>query len=119
MIRGLVGAVYRDDAAPLTNNLVLLLDWELQIDIQKQPLLGSEMSVVPVGWYVQAHAYFANTDVPKKQATIRLFIGDGEDKRHFIGTVMVPELRVSDTIQRQPVIFRGINQIRLEDKYAE
>jgi len=35
-VKGLVGAVYVDDAAPLSDNIALLFDWTLEVQHRKE-----------------------------------------------------------------------------------
>jgi len=74
-IRGIVGAVYESDAAPISENVALLFDWTLEVQHRKEYTYGPELHGIPTGWHVKAEAYWAPETMPQGQYFVRLFIG--------------------------------------------
>ena len=92
-IRGMIGAVYESDTAPLSDNIALLFDWVLEVEYRKEYTYGPELYAIPTGWSVKAEAYWAPEQLPKGPAFVRLFIGKGKDLRCLAGQVELPALQ--------------------------
>lgn len=110
-IKGLVGAVYENSAAPLTDNIVLLFDWKLEVEHRKGFTYGPELHGVLTGWHVMAQAYWAAEPVPEGPAFIRLFIGKGDDIRCLAGEVKLPALKEINGIHEGTIKLNGIGGI--------
>lgn len=110
-VKGIVGAVYEDDAAPLSDNITLLFDWTLEVEHRKEYTYGPELHAVSTGWSVKAEAYWAAEQVPKGKAFVRLFIGKGEDLRCFTGEIELPALEKTDGIEETTIKLIGIGGI--------
>ena len=115
-IKGLVGAVYENDTAPLTDNIVLLFDWKLEVEHRKGFTYGPELHGVLTGWHVTAEAYWAPEQLPKGPAFVRLFIGKGKDLRCLAGQVELPTLQKTDGICESSIKLNGIGGIKCETK---
>jgi len=115
-IRGIVGAVYENDTAPLTDNIALLFDWKLEVEHRKGFTYGPELHGVLIGWHVMAQAYWAAKQVPKGKAFVRLFIGKGEDLRCLAGQVELPILQKTDGICESEIRLNGIGGVKCETK---
>ena len=115
-IRGLVGAVYENDTAPLSDNVVLLFDWKLEVEHRKGFTYGPELHGVLTGWHVTAQAYWTAESVPEGPAFIRLFIGKGDDIRCLAGQVELPTLQKTDGICESSIKLNGIGGIKCETK---
>ena len=115
-IKGLVGAVYENDTAPLTDNIVLLFDWKLEVEHRKGFTYGPELHGVLTGWHVMAQAYWTAEPVPEGPAFIRLFIGKGDDIRCLAGQVELPTLQKTDGICESEIRLNGIGGVRCETK---
>ena len=113
-IRGLVGAVYESDAAPISDNVALLFDWTLDVQHRKEYTYGPELYAIPTGWHVKAGAYRAKENLTKKQAFVRLFIGKDEDKRCLAGHVELPAVKHTDAINETEIRMEGIGPIKQE-----
>jgi hypothetical protein len=110
-IKGLVGAVYKNDTAPTTDNIALLFDWVLEVEHRKEYTYGPELHAVSTGWSVKAEAYWAAEQVPKGKAFVRLFIGKGEDLRCLTGEIELPALEKTDGIEETTIKLIGIGGI--------
>lgn len=115
-IKGLVGAVYEDDAAPLSDNITLLFDWVLDVEYRREYTYGPELYVIPTGWSVKAEAYWAAEQVPKGKAFVRLFIGKGKDLRCLAGQVELPTLQKTDGICESSIKLNGTGGVKCETK---
>jgi len=113
-IKGIVGAVYEDDTAPISDNVALLFDWTLQVDIRKEYTYGPELHGVPVGWWVKAKGYWTMKKLPKKQMYVRLFLYKGTDKRCLAGWAQVPVLKKANTLTSAEVVLHGVEHIKQE-----
>lgn len=113
-IRGIVGAVYESDAAPVSENVALLFDWAVDVEHRKEYTYGPELHGIPTGWHVKAAAYWAVEKTQKRQAFIRLFIGKGEDKRCLVGQVELPVLKKTDGINASEIRLEGVSLLRQE-----
>ncbi len=114
-IRGLVGAVYKNEAAPVSDNIALLFDWTLEIHHKKEYTFGPELHIIPTGWHVKAEAYWAAKKIPKGQAFVRLFIGKGEDMRCLSGHVELPTLKKTEDICEMGINLEGVSLLKQED----
>ena len=112
-IKGLVGAVYEDEAAPLSDNIALLFDWVLEVEHRKEYTYGPELHAVSTGWSVKAEAYWAAEQVPKGKAFVRLFIGKGEDLRCLAGEIELPALEKTDGIEETTIKLNGTGGVIL------
>jgi len=115
-IRGIVGAVYESDAAPIPDNIALIFDWTLEVQHRKEYTYGPEMHAVSTGWSVKAEAYWAPETMPQGQYFVRLFIGKGEDLRCLAGQVELPTLQKTDGICESSIKLDGIGGIKCETK---
>jgi len=113
-IRGLVGAVYESDTAPISENVALLLDWVLEVQHRKEYTYGPELHAIPNSWHVKAKSYWAGKALPKGQAFVRLFIGKNEDKRCLAGHVELPTMKQTDAINETEIRMEGIGPITQE-----
>jgi len=113
-IRGLVGAVYEDEAAPVSENIALLFDWTLEVQQRKEFTYGPELHGIPTGWYVTVQAYWTEKDLQHNKAFIRLFIGKGEDKRCLAGQVELPVLKKTDGINVSEIRLEGVSLLEQE-----
>ena len=115
-IRGMIGAVYESDTAPLSDNIALLFDWVLEVEHRKEYTYGPELYAIPTGWSVEAEAYWASEELPKGPAFVRLFIGKGKDLRCLAGQVELPTLQKTDGICESSIKLNGIGGIKCETK---
>ena len=115
-VKGLVGAVYEDDAAPLSDNIALLFDWILEAEHRKEYTYGPELHGIPTGWHVKAEAYWAPETMPQGQYFVRLFIGKGKDLRCLAGQVELPVLQNTDGICESEISLNGIGGVKCETK---
>lgn len=113
-IRGMVGAVYESDTAPVSENIALLFDWTLEVQQRKEFTYGPELHGIPTDWHVKAEAYWAPETMPQGQYFVRLFIGKDKDRRCLAGHVEIPELQKTDGIYEVEINLRGIGPIRWE-----
>ena len=113
-IKGLVGAVYENDTAPLTDNIALLFDWKLEVEHQRGLTYGPELHGFLTGWYVTAQAYWTAEPMSKGKAFVRLFIGKGEDLRCLAGPVELSTLQKTDGICESEIRLDGIGGVRCE-----
>ena len=115
-VKGLVGAVYVDDAAPLSDNIALLFDWILEAEHRKEYTYGPELHGILNDWHVKAEAYWAPEQLPKGPAFVRLFIGKGKDLRCLAGQVELQTLQKTDGICESSIKLNGIGGIKCETK---
>ena len=115
-IKGLVGAVYEDEAAPLSDNIALLFDWTLEVEHRKEYTYGLELHGILNDWHVKAEAYWAPEQVPKGPAFVRLFIGKGKDLHCLAGQVELPTLQKTDGICESSIKLNGIGGIKCETR---
>ena len=115
-VKGLVGAVYVDDAAPLSDNIALLFDWILEAEHRKEYTYGPELHGILNDWHVKAEAYWAPEQLPKGPAFVRLFIGKGKDLRCLAGQVELPTLQKTDGICESEIRLNGIGGVRCETR---
>ena len=118
-IRGMVGAVYESETAPISENVALLFDWTLEVQHSKDFTYGPELHGIPTGWHVKAKSYWAAKALPKGQAFVRLFIGKGEDKRCLAGQVELPVLKKTDGINASEIRLEGVSLLEQEDEHEE
>ena len=110
-IRGIVGAVYADEAAPVSENIALLFDWTLEVQQRKEFTYGPELHGIPTGWHVAVQAYWASKNIPQGRYFVRLFIGKGDDARTLAGNVELPALKMAEEITEMKITFEGIGQL--------
>ena len=110
-ISGIVGAVYESDAAPISDNIVLLFDWAVDVEHRKEYTYGPELHGVPIGWHVKAESYWAPQNIPQGRYFVRLFIGKGDDARTLSGNIELPALKMSEEITEMKITFEGIGQL--------
>jgi len=115
-VKGLVGAVYVDDAAPVSDNIALLFDWILEVEHRKEYTYGPELHGILNAWHVKAKAYWAPEQLPKGPAFVRLFIGKGKDLRCLAGQVELPTLQKTDGIGEFSIQLNGIGGIKCETR---
>jgi len=115
-VKGLVGAVYVDDAAPVSDNIALLFDWTLEVQHRKEYTYGPELHGILNDWQVKAKAYWAPEQLPKGPAFVRLFIGKGKDLRCLAGQVELPTLQKTDGICESEIRLDGIGGVKCETK---
>lgn len=113
-IKGMIGAVYESDAAPVSENIALIFDWTLEVQHSKEFTYGPELHGIPTGWHVKAEAYWASEKIPKGQALVRLFIGQGDDRRCLSGLVELAGLKKTEGICETKLRLQGVGQIRQE-----
>ena len=113
-IRGIVGAAYESDAAPISDNIALLFDWILEVEHRKEYTYGPELHGILNDWHIKAEAYWAPEQVPKGKAFVRLFIGKGKDLRCLAGNVELPALKMAEEITEMKITFEGIGQLTQE-----
>jgi len=116
MIKGLVGAVYEDDAAPLSDNITLLFDWALEAEHRKEYTYGPELHGILNDWHVKAEAYWAPETMPQGQYFVRLFIGKGKDLCCLAGQVELPTLQKTDGICESSIKLNGTGGVKCEIK---
>ncbi len=114
MIKGLVGAVYEDDAAPLSDNIALLFDWILEAEHRKEYTYGPELHGILNDWHVTAKACWVAEKIDKGQVFVRLFIGKGKDLRCLAGQVELPTLQKTENIHETEIKLHGVGLIRQE-----
>jgi len=110
-IRGMIGAVYESETAPVSENIALLFDWVLEVQHRKEYTYGPEIHGVPTGWYVKAESYCASKNMLQGQYFVRLFIGKGKDLRCLAGNVELPALEMAEEITEMKITFEGIGQL--------
>ena len=115
-IRGIVGAVYESDAAPISDNIALLFDWTLEVQHRKEYTYGPELHGILNDWHVKAEAYWAPETMPQGQYFVRLFIGKGKDLRCLAGQVELPTLQKTDGICESSIKLNGIGGVKCETK---
>jgi hypothetical protein len=116
MIKGLVGAVYKNDTAPTTDNIALLFDWVLEVEHRKGLTYGPELHAVSTGWSIKAEAYWAAEKIDKGQVFVRLFIGKDKDLRCLAGQVELPTLQKTDGICESSIKLNGTGGVKCETK---
>lgn len=110
-IRGMVGAVYENETAPVSENIALLFDWTLEVQQRKEFTYGPEIHGVLTGWYVKAESYWASNNIPQGRYFVRLFIGKGKDLRYLAGNVELQALKMVEEITEMKINFEGIGQL--------
>ena len=110
-IRGIVGAVYADEAAPVSENIALLFDWTLEAKQRKEYTYGPELHGIPTGWHVAVQAYWAEKDLQQDKAFVRLFVGKAEDKRCLAGQIELPKIKMTKDICEEVLRLEGIGPI--------
>lgn len=115
-IRGIVGAVYESDAAPISDNIALLFDWAVDVEHRKEYTYGPELHGIPTGWHVAVQAYWAEKDLQQDKAFVRLFIGKGKDLRCLAGQVELPTLQKTDGICESSIKLNGTGGVKCETK---
>ena len=115
-VKGLVGAVYADNTAPVSDNIALILNWTLEVEHRKEYTYGPELHAIPIGWYVTAQAYWAVENIETGEVFVRLFIGKGKDLRCLTGYVELPRLQKTDGIFESEINLNGIGGIKCETK---
>jgi len=110
-IRGMIGAVYESETAPVSENIALLFDWTLEVQHRKEFTYGPELHGIPTGWYVKAEAYWVPETMTQGQYFVRLFIGKGKDLRCLAGNVDFPALKMAEEITEMKITFEGIGQL--------
>ena len=115
-IKGLVGAVYENDTALVSDNIALLFDWILEAEHRKEYTYGPELHGIPTGWHVKAEAYWAPETMPQGQYFVRLFIGKSKDLRCLAGQVELTVLQKTDGICESSIKLNGIGGVRCETK---
>ncbi len=110
-IRGIVGAVYQNNTAPISDNIALLFDWVLEVQHRKEYSYGPELHGILTGWDVTVHAYWASKNIPQGRYFVRLFIGKGDDARTLAGNVEFPALKMAEEITEMKITFEGIGQL--------
>ena len=115
-IRGIIGAVYESETAPVSENVALLFDWTLEVQQRKEFTYGPELYAIPTGWSVKAEAYWAPEQLPKGLAFVRLFIGKGKDLRCLAGQVELQTLQKTDGICESSIQLNGIGGVRCETR---
>ena len=113
-VKGLTGAVYESETAPVSENIALLFDWILEVQQRKEFTYGPELHGIPTGWHVAVQAYWTEKDLQQDKAFIRLFIGKGKDNRCLAGQVELPTLQKTDGICEKEIILQGVGPIRQE-----
>ena len=114
-VKGLVGAVYEDDAAPLSDNIALLFDWTLEVQHRKEYTYGPELHGILNDWHVTAKACWVVEKVPKGHAFVRLFIGKGKDLRCLAGQVKLSAIKKTNGINEMEIRLEGIGKLIQED----
>ena len=115
-IKGMVGAVYQNNTAPIFDNIALILNWTLEVEHRKEYTYGPELHAVSTGWSVKAEAYWAPETMPQGQYFVRLFIGKGKDLRCLAGQVELPTLQKTDGICESEIRLNGIGGVKCETK---
>ena len=115
-IKGMVGAVYQNNTAPIFDNIALILNWTLEVEHRKEYTYGPELYAIPAGWSVKAEAYWAAETMPQGQYFVRLFIGKGKDLRCLAGQVELPALQKTDGICESSIKLSGTGGIKCETK---
>ena len=118
-IKGLVGAVYENDTASISDNVALIFDWTLEVERRKGLTYGTygpELHAVSTGWGVKAGAYWAAEKIDKGQVFVRLFIGKDKDMRCLGGQVELPTLQKTDGICESSIKLNGTGGVRCETK---
>jgi len=110
-IRGMIGAVYENDIAPVSENIALLFDWTLEVQHSKEFTYGPQLHAIPTGWHVKAESYWASKNIPQGRYFVRLFIGKGDDARTLAGNVELPALKMAEEITEMKITFEGIGQL--------
>jgi len=113
-IRGIVGAVYESETAPVSDNVALLFDWTLDVQHKKEYTYGPELHAIPTSWHVKAESYWASKKVPQGQYFVRLFIGKGDDMRCLAGQVELLALKKTENICKVKNQFEGVGLLRQE-----
>jgi len=110
-IRGMIGAVYESETAPVSENIALLFDWTLEVQHRKEFTYGPELHGIPTGWHVAVQAYWASKNIPQGRYFVRLFIDKGKDLRCLAGNAELPALKMAEEITEMKVTFEGIGQL--------
>lgn len=120
-ITGLVGAVYTDDAAPVSDNVGLIFRWLLDVDVEFVRTFGTdgpELYGVPGQWTVQAEAYWGDerfAALVGELVTVRLFLGAGESRRCLEGPALLIDTGIKATggqVVQQGIEFKGVGPLR-------
>lgn len=120
-LTGLVGAVYMDDAAPLSDNAGLILKWVLNVDVDFVRAFGAdgpEIHGIPGQWTVQAEAYWGDerfAALAGELVTVRLFLGAGESRRCLEGPALLIDTGIKATggqVVQQGIEFKGVGPLR-------
>lgn len=112
MITGLTGAVYESNTAPVTSNIALLLDWELDVEHSREYVFGGKLHGIPAGWHVKAGAYWAGRRVEACKVFVRLFIGKEKDMRCLAGWADLPGLQATPGIRERVIRLDGIGALQ-------
>ena len=115
-IKGMVGAVYQNNTAPISDNIALILNWILEAEHRKEYTYGPELHGVLNDWHVKTEAYWAPETMPQGQYFVRLFIGKGKDLRCLAGQVELPTLQKTDGIFESAINLNGMGGIKCETK---
>jgi len=115
-IKGMVGAVYQNNTAPLSDNIALILNWTLEVEHRKEYTYGPELHGILNDWHVTAEAYWAPETMPQGQYFVRLFIGKGKDLRCLAGQVELPTLQKTDEICESSIKLNGTGGVKCETK---
>lgn len=113
-IKGMVGAVYQNNTAPISDNIALILNWTLEVEHRKEYTYGPELHAVSTGWRIKAEAYWAAEKIDKGQVFVRLFIGKDKDMRCLAGQVELPILQKTENIHETEIKLHGVGLIRQE-----
>ena len=113
-IRGIVGAVYKSETAPIPDNIALIFDWALEVQHRKEYTYGPEIHGVPTGWYAKAESYWATETIPQGRYFVRLFVGKGNDRRCLVGQIELPAMKHTDDINETEIRMEGIGPIKQE-----
>ncbi len=111
IIKGRVGAVYSDDTAPLSDNIALLFDWTLHAEHRDEFTFGPELRGMLTSWHVTAESYWAEKNIPKGQAFVRLFISKGKGTCCLVGPVQLPALQKTDGIYETEIKLQGVGPL--------
>jgi hypothetical protein len=116
-MKGLIGAVYQNDAAPIKDNTALIFNWTLEIDSLKDLTFGPQLNAIPHESVIKAEAYWSKTDITKCPVFIRLFIKKEGDVQNIQGNVeLLDSLKKSDYINEIPIKLLGIGGLRCETR---
>ena len=120
-VSGHVGAVYGNDAAPLSDNVGLILKWTLDVEIDYVRTFGldsPELHSIPGQWTVWAEAYWGDerfAALAGELVTVRLFLGAGESRRCLEGPALLIDTGIKATggqVVQQGIEFKGVGPLR-------